>query len=651
MKGKCYYCNEKLSEITVKRHVKGCIIRKENIEESIANSKKTKSQYVLSIVPQYGSQEYCLYIAIDTDLNLNNLDSFLRNIWLECCGHLSTFIIDGINYDSSQEEEFESFSQHKTMDLKLRQVITVGDKFTYDYDFGSTTSLKLEVIEEYFTGENYSQIEILARNEEIHNLCSNCNKPAEFFDYEEEKFFCYNCIDEDADMVYVPEYTNSPRDGVCAYEGERDTEKQYLPGNNFKFKKTKAKTQKNIVPFPEVDEFNADDYEENFETLLHSAMDNMNLEIEDRAKKLFNRIKRGKFTQDLSELLKCNTKTELLKIASMLNIMKVSQLNKGQIVERLLEVYEEKITEALYLIDGERFEFLKTIAENHGYISFEDNNFTSNPDYFLECGFVFAAMREDGIYLIMPNEIINIIKSLDNDEYRKKLAKNTELVKLFWGMTYNYGVLFIMDFVRILDNYVDYSLEETDIYGIIVSGGEYYGEYIVQGNLASTIMAPLEDIVDIINTRNSIPGDRDFCIIKKDELLKAAKVDYLLENDISMRLKKYLKNNWKLEDSQIEMTIINLYADIQENEKEEVIENIIDALEEMSENDLKKFLVEINSFINNTRLWRLKGYTLNELNSEDNNTSTPKIGRNDPCICGSGKKYKKCCGSKVIQLF
>ncbi len=23
---------------------------------------------------------------------------------------------------------------------------------------------------------------------------------------------------------------------------------------------------------------------------------------------------------------------------------------------------------------------------------------------------------------------------------------------------------------------------------------------------------------------------------------------------------------------------------------------------------------------------------------------SPKIGRNDPCLCGSGKKYKKCCG-------
>jgi preprotein translocase subunit SecA len=25
----------------------------------------------------------------------------------------------------------------------------------------------------------------------------------------------------------------------------------------------------------------------------------------------------------------------------------------------------------------------------------------------------------------------------------------------------------------------------------------------------------------------------------------------------------------------------------------------------------------------------------------------PKIGRNDPCPCGSGKKYKKCCGKNA----
>ena len=78
--------------------------------------------------------------------------------------------------------------------------------------------------------------------------------------------------------------------------------------------------------------------------------------------------------------------------------------------------------------------------------------------------------------------------------------------------------------------------------------------------------------------------------------------------------------------------------------------NTLNVFGEVGEKELQKLLVEINSFINNTRLWRLKGYTLNELNSDYNNTSTPKIGRNDPCNCGSGKKYKKCCGSKVIEL-
>jgi uncharacterized protein YecA (UPF0149 family) len=29
--------------------------------------------------------------------------------------------------------------------------------------------------------------------------------------------------------------------------------------------------------------------------------------------------------------------------------------------------------------------------------------------------------------------------------------------------------------------------------------------------------------------------------------------------------------------------------------------------------------------------------------------NAPKVGRNDPCPCGSGKKYKRCCGSVTIN--
>lgn len=35
-----------------------------------------------------------------------------------------------------------------------------------------------------------------------------------------------------------------------------------------------------------------------------------------------------------------------------------------------------------------------------------------------------------------------------------------------------------------------------------------------------------------------------------------------------------------------------------------------------------------------------------ELHPETTIHTGPKIGRNDPCPCGSGKKYKKCCLNK-----
>ncbi len=58
---------------------------------------------------------------------------------------------------------------------------------------------------------------------------------------------------------------------------------------------------------------------------------------------------------------------------------------------------------------------------------------------------------------------------------------------------------------------------------------------------------------------------------------------------------------------------------------------------------------------NHQRLWDHKGHTpleLKEIEAAANKNVVPfpefeqrtKVGRNDPCPCGSGKKYKKCCG-------
>ncbi|HEY5575795.1 MAG TPA: SEC-C metal-binding domain-containing protein [Clostridiaceae bacterium] len=52
---------------------------------------------------------------------------------------------------------------------------------------------------------------------------------------------------------------------------------------------------------------------------------------------------------------------------------------------------------------------------------------------------------------------------------------------------------------------------------------------------------------------------------------------------------------------------------------------------------------------NNTRLWENNGHTPDEIVNlmgklkSKNATKSKVIGRNDPCPCGSGKKYKICC--------
>jgi len=64
--------------------------------------------------------------------------------------------------------------------------------------------------------------------------------------------------------------------------------------------------------------------------------------------------------------------------------------------------------------------------------------------------------------------------------------------------------------------------------------------------------------------------------------------------------------------------------------------------------------VEANPYYNKELAARflLMKINLNSESNDDHNRhepferKTPKLGRNEPCVCGSGKKYKKCCIKK-----
>ena len=57
----------------------------------------------------------------------------------------------------------------------------------------------------------------------------------------------------------------------------------------------------------------------------------------------------------------------------------------------------------------------------------------------------------------------------------------------------------------------------------------------------------------------------------------------------------------------------------------------------MNEKDQILYEQEFNKVVSNKKLRRKLGIHLKP------RVLHPKIGRNEPCPCGSGKKFKKCC--------
>lgn len=67
-----------------------------------------------------------------------------------------------------------------------------------------------------------------------------------------------------------------------------------------------------------------------------------------------------------------------------------------------------------------------------------------------------------------------------------------------------------------------------------------------------------------------------------------------------------------------------------------------------------EFINCINKMWNNTRMIVNRGFTPNELLDKETKSKKNDFGEkgkrkvytNDPCSCGSGKKYKNCCRNK-----
>jgi hypothetical protein len=207
--GKCAMCDQGFPKAGMTRHVASCEAR----------GSGTEKRFHL-VVEGRDAPEYWMQVEARATAGLEDLDQFLRTTWLECCGHMSAFEIEGIRHVSETTEGCDD----EGMGARLFQVLRPGMRFRHEYDFGTTTALDLRVVSEGDGAKGKEASRLLARNDPPPIACGSCGKAA--------TRLCANCTwDEGAPLcahcakkhrcgteMLLP-VVNSPRTGMCGYTG------------------------------------------------------------------------------------------------------------------------------------------------------------------------------------------------------------------------------------------------------------------------------------------------------------------------------------------------------------------------------------------------------------------------------------------------
>ena len=173
--GACCLCGKRTSKAGMTRHLASCA--------PAHDAARGPSERLLQLrVEGHHDTSYWIDLELAERSTLEELDQFLRSIWLECCGHLSAFRIGHFQHDEDD------------LDVSLSDALGPTEtRFSYEYDFGSTTRLQLRVTRRREGSvDPRSSIRLLARNEAPSWPCSVCERPA--------TLVCTSCLDGEGSL-------------------------------------------------------------------------------------------------------------------------------------------------------------------------------------------------------------------------------------------------------------------------------------------------------------------------------------------------------------------------------------------------------------------------------------------------------------------
>ncbi|RLL41172.1 hypothetical protein D8M04_18035 [Oceanobacillus piezotolerans] len=352
----------------------------------------------------------------------------------------------------------------------------------------------------------------------------------------------------------------------------------------------------------------------------------------------------------LQEGLSNYTKSELDGIRKSLKVKNASQLKKADLIALLHDKISNHFDIAFW--DNERFKLLIHIAESGGQIpapNLEDKQIV----YFRSSGLIYTGTFEGKHILAVPDDLIQQILSLKNNlNARAIINRNTEWINLTQGILYYYGALSSTQLADMLKKHTKDHIDSADLEAVMQDASAYRNRISINDDFYSNIrVLDSKKVIQEHQRRENVA----FYPFTKQQIINAGEPGFVDRNPSYQQLIDFLTQNFNMNKSEADEIAEECVIAIKNGDSaNDVLAYLSNLLEFGTMEIIQALMSKIVDLMSHTRGWTLKGYTSAQLSGETNKQIQPmptsttkkkvKIGRNEPCPCGSGKKYKKCCG-------
>ena len=345
--------------------------------------------------------------------------------------------------------------------------------------------------------------------------------------------------------------------------------------------------------------------------------------------------------QTLAALLEKMTKDELVKVAKKYDVKGITSLKKAEVVERIREVIIKNVDLMINSLEETSIKFLQELI-NYGGVKKYQCDLLINSNFLRNRGIVFTASINGELYVILPEELRVLLKEKITKDVMTAAREKSDLIKAIAGSTYYYGVVSYSAIREILESTFNTEVTDEKIKELVLIGEELGYDYVIEEDGLCHIDVENSNKIVKLQKKNK----KNICKFDKKTLIKAGVPDFMEEHKSGKNLQRALGEMFIIDKEILKDEMDSFTISIKnEMPMEKSINLFLDAYEIDNEEEKNIFAYELEHLAKSIKRWSLNGYSENEITKQEQRVvNEVKIGRNDPCLCGSKKKYKKCCG-------